>query len=183
MRLVTRQLFRKKQDLLTVATRLSSLQLVAQNVQQNDEFLTVQWNDGKVDEFPHFYLRENCSCPKCFQPLKNARNMFPPKELDINVTAEKADIDCNQLNVKWTDGHTSVYSPENLQSLRYVSCHTSIYTLHRGLNHLNCVLYHFTFIGCSISVVTAIFISIYMPGILHVSTLTILTIVSVSIEI
>jgi DUF971 family protein len=119
-RLVARQFFRKNQGLLS-ATRLSSTKPVAQSVtQNNDQFLAVKWNDGKVDEFPHFYLRENCNCPKCFQPLKNARNMFAPKELSLDVTAESAKIDSNQLNVKWTDGHSSVFSAESLESLRYV---------------------------------------------------------------
>lgn len=118
-RLVARQLFRKSESLLN-ATRLSSTRPVAQSItKHNDTFLAVQWNDGKVDEFPHFYLRENCNCPQCFQPLKNARNMFAPKELDLNVTAETANIDSNQLSVKWTDGHSSIYSSESLQSLRY----------------------------------------------------------------
>ena len=120
-RLVARQFFRKNQGLLS-ATRLSSTKPVAQSItQNNDEFLAVQWSDGKVDEFPHFYLRENCNCPQCFQPLKNARNIFPPKELSLDVTAESAKIDSNQLSVKWTDGHSSVFSAENLESLRYVT--------------------------------------------------------------
>ena len=118
LRLVARQFFRKNQTLLS-ATRLTSSQPVAQQITQNDQSLSVQWNDGKVDEFPHFYLRENCGCPQCFQPLKNARNMFAPKELDLNVAAESANIDANQLSVKWTDGHNSIYSSESLQSLRY----------------------------------------------------------------
>ena len=119
LRLAARQLFRKNQSLFG-ATRLSSTRPVAQSIiKHNDDFLAVQWNDGNVDEFPHFYLRENCNCPQCFQPLKNARNMFAPKELDLNVTAESANIDSNQLNVKWTDGHSSIYSSESLQSLRY----------------------------------------------------------------
>ena len=120
LRLVARQLFRKNQG-LSSATRLSSSQPVAQSISQNnDQFLAVQWNDGKVDEFPHFYLRENCSCRQCFQPLKNARHMFAPKELDLNVAVESANINSSQLNVKWTDGHNSIYSSESLQTLRYV---------------------------------------------------------------
>jgi gamma-butyrobetaine dioxygenase len=123
-RLIARQLFRKKQGLLST-TRLSSNKPVAQTItQHNDLFLAIQWNDGKVDEFPHFYLRENCSCPQCFQPLKNARNMFAPKELNLDVTAESVKLDSDQLNVKWNDGHSSVFSSENLQSLRYVHCVT-----------------------------------------------------------
>ena len=119
-RLVARQLFRKHQGLVS-ATRLSSTKPVAQSITENDEFLQVKWNDGKVDKFPHYYLRENCNCPQCFQPLKNARNMFAPKELSLDVTAESAKIDSNEINVKWTDGHSSVFSAEYLKSLRYVT--------------------------------------------------------------
>jgi hypothetical protein len=46
--------------------------------------------------------------------------MFAPKELDLNVAVESANINSSQLNVKWTDGHNSIYSSESLQTLRYV---------------------------------------------------------------
>ena len=118
-RLLARQFFRKNQSLLS-ATRLTSIQPVAQSISQNDQSLTVQWNDGNVDEFPHFYLRDNCRCPQCFQPSTHSRILFTPTDLDINVTAESANIDRNQLSVKWTDGHCSIYSSEILQSLRYI---------------------------------------------------------------
>ena len=117
--LLARQVFRRNQSLLN-ATRFSSTGPVAQNISKhNDMFLAVQWNDGKVDEFPHFYLRENCNCPQCFNPSTNARNIFAPKQLDLHVKAKSAKIDSNRLSVKWTDGHSSIYSSERLQMLRY----------------------------------------------------------------
>ena len=128
-RLVARQLFRKNQRLFGATRLMSPTRPVAQSItKHNDDFLAIQWNDGKVDKFPHFYLRENCNCPQCFNSLTNARIIFAPKELDLNVTAESANIDSNQLNVKWTDGHRSIYSSKRLQSLRYAKLSITIKT-------------------------------------------------------
>lgn len=96
----------------------------AQNVYKNEnECLVITWNDGKVDEFPYLYLRENCRCPTCYTDERKSRTMYSPKEIDVNVTADSTiwNTDDDNLVISWGDGHCSQYSAE---WLKYTSLKT-----------------------------------------------------------
>ncbi|XP_028410876.1 gamma-butyrobetaine dioxygenase-like [Dendronephthya gigantea] len=101
---------------------LSVSENTAQNVYKNeDECLSIKWNDGSIDKYPYIYLRENCRCPVCYKDERKSRTMFSPKVVDLDITAEYANWNAEQnlLEVKWEDGHTSNYSSDWLKYLRY----------------------------------------------------------------
>lgn len=90
-------------------------------LKNNEDCLEVEWQDGTVDKFPYLFLRENCRCTECFQIHQKVRRVNVPKLIDIDIAAESADLNSvgDQLNVKWQDGHFSVYLLDFLRSLRY----------------------------------------------------------------
>ena len=95
-----------------------------QSVSKNEhDCLVIKWSDGKVDEYPFMYLRENCRCSACYKDERKSRTMHSTKEVDLNITAQSASWsnDDNLLKVNWEDGHISCYSSEWLKHLRYVS--------------------------------------------------------------
>ncbi|XP_046852253.1 gamma-butyrobetaine dioxygenase-like [Xenia sp. Carnegie-2017] len=116
-RLLGRKLFVKNQNVLNLFRFSSTRQnQLLNSVVVDDEFLSIQWKDGNFDEFPHIYLRENCS--KYQNPITKGR-IISPLDLDMNVVPKHVYIDSNVLNVIWNDGHTSLYTTEELQLLRH----------------------------------------------------------------
>ena len=96
--------------------------LVSHNLSNNDDdCLDVSWLDGSVEKFPYLFLRENCRCPECFHPHQKERKINAPKVINLDIEPETVCLngDGDQLNVKWNDGHSSVYSSEFLKGLRY----------------------------------------------------------------
>ena len=117
-RLLGRKLFVKNQNVLNLFRFSSTRQnQLLNSVLVDDEFLSIQWKDGNIDEFPHIYLRENCS--KYHNPITKGR-IISPLDLDMNVVPKHVYIDSNVLNVIWDDDHTSLYTTEELQLLRLV---------------------------------------------------------------
>ncbi|XP_046852249.1 gamma-butyrobetaine dioxygenase-like isoform X2 [Xenia sp. Carnegie-2017] len=99
-----------------VQTRSTQQNQLLNSVVVDDEFLSIQWKDGNIDEFPHIYLRENCS--KYQNPITKGR-IISPLDLDMNVVPKHVYIDSNVLNVIWNDDHTSLFTTEELQLLRH----------------------------------------------------------------
>ena len=49
--------------------------------------ISIHWGDGRHDEYPAVWLRDNCQCPQCYN--KAARNrMILMQDLDVYVVPE-----------------------------------------------------------------------------------------------
>ena len=49
--------------------------------------VSIHWGDGRHDEYPSVWLRDNCQCPECYN--KAARNrMMLMQNLDVDVSPE-----------------------------------------------------------------------------------------------
>lgn len=66
-------------------------------------------HEGKTKELNNFWLRDNCTCPECFNHETKQKIMIPPK-LPSEIRAIRADVKDSTLIIKWGDGHKSNYN-------------------------------------------------------------------------
>lgn len=77
--------------------------------------LIVCYNDGIEDQFPYVWLRDNCQCSACYEPVAINRivNMCEFSHDIMPVTTEVTD-EGNYL-IEWQDGHVSCFTEEWLK--------------------------------------------------------------------
>ena len=58
------------------------------DIKPTSQNISIHWGDGRHDEYPVVWLRDNCQCSECYN--KAARNrMLLMQDLDVNVSPEK----------------------------------------------------------------------------------------------
>ena len=58
------------------------------DIKPRSQNISICWGDGRHDEYPAVWLRDNCQCSECYN--KAARNrMLLMQNLDVNVAPEK----------------------------------------------------------------------------------------------
>lgn len=76
-----------------------------------DKILSVTWEDGKISNYPHIYLRDNCQCPLCFDKGASQRLTYNPVYNGFTKAVIKAaHVSQNgNVSVEWLndDQHTS----------------------------------------------------------------------------
>ncbi|XP_013379806.1 gamma-butyrobetaine dioxygenase isoform X1 [Lingula anatina] len=86
----------------------------AKQVKLNDEnkCVRVTWGDGKEDEYPYVWLRDNCQCPECFVS-SSASRAFLMANLDPDVKPKNVQADDDYtVTVTWEDGHNSSFKAD-----------------------------------------------------------------------
>ncbi|CAG0917146.1 unnamed protein product [Notodromas monacha] len=78
------------------------------------KYLEVSWGNGEVARYPWVWLRDNCQCPKCFQPSAKAR-LLVMKDLDVDCFPSEVKLEGSDVKVTWQDGHESLWNPDWLQ--------------------------------------------------------------------
>ena len=116
-----RRFYSRTVNSLALSAEKSTSNAVESVSKNEHECLVIKWKNGKFDEYPYIYLRENCRCSKCYTDDRKSRTMYSPKAVDLNITAQSANWnnDSELLEVSWGDGHISHYSSEWLKYLRY----------------------------------------------------------------
>lgn len=93
----------------------------------DDKLLSLKWEDGKVTEYPHIYLRDNCPCPSCYNPQTRQRvisNLIFDDYANATIKSAHVDQDKDELHVEWTnDGQheSSIYQLDWLKDRRFAS--------------------------------------------------------------
>tara|TARA_B100001173_G_scaffold307250_1_gene315457 strand:+ start:295 stop:1419 length:1125 start_codon:yes stop_codon:yes gene_type:complete len=102
------------------------------NIEKNNRYLKISWNDGEESKFNYMWLRDNCptahdkdSRHRMFNILEVSKNLSPK-----NYTINKE----GKLEIEWNEGnHTSYYDPkwlrENCYTLKNKAKYVSPYTL------------------------------------------------------
>ena len=87
----------------------------------NKDMLSVTWNNGEQDSFPHIFLRDNCRCPFCYDTVAKQRIFDTVKAADLDIRPKSFwldDID-SSMHIIWPDGHESMFSSEWLYERRF----------------------------------------------------------------
>ena len=102
------------------------------NIEKNNSYLKISWNDGEESKFNYMWLRDNCptahdkdSRHRMFNILEVSKNLSPK-----NYTINKE----GKLEIEWNEGnHTSYYDPkwlrENCYTLKHKAKYVSPYIL------------------------------------------------------
>jgi len=101
------------------------LNRIASTSLEND-CLKVQWHNGQNSEFHNVWLRDHCSCEKCFNHTTNQREYdMLEMPLDIKPTQAIANGNGEELQLTWPDGHVTVYNADWLMNHGYKTKHPS----------------------------------------------------------
>jgi gamma-butyrobetaine dioxygenase len=75
------------------------------------EILALAWSDGRATRHHRFWLRDNCTCSRCFLALTREQT-FEIVDAPDDLGFERAEIaEEGALRVVWSDGHRSSYVP------------------------------------------------------------------------
>ncbi|XP_042238631.1 gamma-butyrobetaine dioxygenase-like isoform X1 [Homarus americanus] len=77
----------------------------------DQEGLNVKFGDGSASQMPYVWLRDNCQCSKCYNPVALGRS-FLLEDLDVNVHATKVQESEDGVEIEWSDGHSSQFTAE-----------------------------------------------------------------------
>jgi gamma-butyrobetaine dioxygenase len=76
-----------------------------------DETAVVTWSDGRETPLHRWFLRDNCTCAKCYLPLTREQ-LFEITDAPADLALAGAAIDATgDLVLHWSDGHVSRYAP------------------------------------------------------------------------
>lgn len=95
---------------------LSLLQAKVKEIHHQD-FVEIEWTDGKTSRFPFVYLREKCQCPVCYHQSSSQR-ILHMKNLDLNSRPTATQIKDNgtKIEVVWQDKHVSEFESKWLHN-------------------------------------------------------------------
>ena len=83
-----------------------------------DETVAVTWADGYEAAFHHIWLRDNCACGVCLDPVSRER-LHGFLDLPPDPHPASASPTSGGLEVVWDDGHASCYHPGWLRAFDY----------------------------------------------------------------
>jgi len=75
----------------------------------NPHYLRVEWEGGARNDFNFCFLRDNCLCQSCFDRTVGER-VFLTSDIPLDIHADSAKVDSDEVTVCWNDGHVSKYS-------------------------------------------------------------------------
>ncbi len=88
---------------------------------EGDDFLVIEWSDGKVCRYPWTLLRTNCPCATCREERNKPADPFrilKPQELAPLRPMKIRPVGYYAYQIDWSDGHnTGIYTLETLRDL------------------------------------------------------------------
>ncbi|MDX1737059.1 MAG: TauD/TfdA family dioxygenase [Alphaproteobacteria bacterium] len=95
-------------------------QVKIQSVEPEKQALTIEFSSGLKSRFHWLWLRENCLCSQCHHPQTWER-VIDTFTLDQKLVASSQVIseECDQVVLKWEDGHTTTYDADWLFTRAY----------------------------------------------------------------
>ncbi|VVN17278.1 gamma-butyrobetaine dioxygenase [Pseudomonas fluorescens] len=88
-------------------------------VQSLADRVAIAWADGRISQFHHVWLRDNCPCPQCVYNVTREQvfEIVDAAE-DLKPAAVHIDTD-GCLRIDWQDGHLSRFDPGWLRAHAY----------------------------------------------------------------
>jgi alpha-ketoglutarate-dependent taurine dioxygenase len=74
----------------------------------DNSLVRLGWDDGNSSEFHSLWLRDNCRCTECGDPVVGYRNLRL-SELDLDCKPDSLRIDSANVLITWQDGHESCF--------------------------------------------------------------------------
>ncbi|XP_018008277.1 gamma-butyrobetaine dioxygenase [Hyalella azteca] len=71
--------------------------------------------NGETLRYPTVWLRDNCQCSNCFNPLALGRSFLMQNLLSAPEADDARLSDAGDVEIRWKDGHESVFKAEWLQ--------------------------------------------------------------------
>ncbi|MFL9875333.1 TauD/TfdA family dioxygenase [Paraburkholderia megapolitana] len=85
----------------------------------SDDAIVVQWSDARSSPYHFVWLRDNCACNQCVHALTREQ-VFEIADMPDDLVAIDVSIDdTGAMQVQWSDGHRSVYTPGWLRAHAY----------------------------------------------------------------
>lgn len=84
----------------------------------NDRQVDVGWKNGRTSAFHTIWLRDNCRCENCGDPVIGRRNLRLTG-LDLVMQATSVTLSEDSLRVTWQDGHQSEFTSDWLFNHAY----------------------------------------------------------------
>lgn len=93
------------------AARKAQVLVAAAEPDGEAAMLKIHWGDSKTDIYPFIWLRDNCQCPQCFASSSLSRIiLLQDLSRDVHPTAVEVTKDGQGVALRWSDGHSSVFS-------------------------------------------------------------------------
>ena len=64
-------------------------ELLEVHINEKEQWLETHWSGQCTAQYPYLWLRDNCTCPKCFHPFTKARLILMP---DLQMDAKPANV-------------------------------------------------------------------------------------------
>ncbi|KAK6624568.1 hypothetical protein RUM44_011427 [Polyplax serrata] len=78
------------------------------HLSENPQILSLCFAEADELEFPVIWLRDNCQCVSCFDPISNSR-IHGPLEYKKDVLAKSVASTTESVSITWADGHRSLF--------------------------------------------------------------------------
>eukprot|EP01084_Bolivina_argentea_P215929 366695_1 len=93
------------------STARPAIQNISTHVENNTDYLKINWSDGLQSSYPSIYLRDNCLNTK----TENGQRIFETHELDdfqFKINDYSIDKITEKLNIKWNDQLTQHFDAD-----------------------------------------------------------------------
>lgn len=81
-------------------------QIVAARLHGDD--VVVAWSDGRQSPYDTLWLRDNCPCTTCVNPVTREQ-VFEITAVPEDLAPARLDVEPGRLTVQWADGHVSPF--------------------------------------------------------------------------
>ena len=79
-----------------------------ESVAMHKGVIDLEWTDNNHSHFHPIWLRDNCRCAECGDPVIGYRSLHLTS-LDLNLLPRNLDHTADALKITWQDGHQSCY--------------------------------------------------------------------------
>lgn len=83
-----------------------------------DGMIELNWSDNSHSQYHPIWLRDNCRCAECGDPVIGYRNLRLTS-LDLDQAPRSLNNTPDQLKISWQDGHQSSYAASWLNEYSY----------------------------------------------------------------
>ena len=113
-------------ELNSMQIKLKPLAITLNKKDLSNQFLEIEWNDGKVCQYPLSHLREACPCATCREKRAEPKKPNNPLALNVLSATEARPLTIDGMkpvgnyaySIEFSDGHdTGIFTFDLLQKL------------------------------------------------------------------
>lgn len=96
--------------------------LSIENIDRQQRYIVITWQDGHRSKFHHIWLRDNCTCSECGD-RSGGHRYLELGSIDPDISPDEVSVeDSGSLRIRWSgDGHITRYLPAWLRAHCYSS--------------------------------------------------------------